>query len=256
MSEWPNEVRVQVSNLLNCTIIYEGDVTAFLDIDDLAMVACALLDQFCERGIPDAIQRRVVSVENTLEANNQEKLKDLVTNFTAVIHAHDAKVAASQAALSAHESLAVEPVDGMHASFPASPSFSTEIPSSGATTGNTNGVQGNTNANLQLGAVDVTSRCTIQLSRPHNKGQRQYQEAHTVTLVAAALAFTGPPGRPLGGGAEGRRRRVLQGSVWGAAGQGINGHAEAVVGGAVLRRDRHVLAARIHCGGRDVEGGG
>jgi hypothetical protein len=104
----------------------------------------------------DAIQRRVV--ERTLEANNLKKLKDLVANFKAVIQAHDAKVADAQAALSAHESLAMESVDGMHASFPASPSFSTEIPSSGATKGNTNGTEGNTNANSQLGAVDVHKR--------------------------------------------------------------------------------------------------
>ncbi len=62
--------------------------------------------------------------------------------------------------------------------------------------------------------------------------------------------------RALGGGVEGRRRRGLQGSVWGAVGQGINDHAEDVVGGAVRGSDRHVLASRIHCGGRDVEGGG
>ena len=42
----------------------------------------------------------------------------------------------------------------------------------------------------------------------------------------------------------------------GAAGQGISGHAEDAVGGAVRGSDRHVLAARLHCGGRDVEGDG
>jgi hypothetical protein len=67
-------------------------------------------------------------------------------------------VAAAQAALSAHESLAMEHVDGTHASFSASPSFSTAIPSSGATKGNPDRTKGNTNANSQLGVVDVTSR--------------------------------------------------------------------------------------------------
>ncbi len=42
----------------------------------------------------------------------------------------------------------------------------------------------------------------------------------------------------------------------GRAGQGISGHAEDAVGGVVRGSDRHVLAARIHYGGRDVEGGG
>ena len=42
----------------------------------------------------------------------------------------------------------------------------------------------------------------------------------------------------------------------GAAGQGISGHAEDAVGGAVRGSDRHVLAASIHYGGCDVEGGG
>ena len=37
----------------------------------------------------------------------------------------------------------------------------------------------------------------------------------------------------------------------GAAGQGISGHAEDAVGGAERGSDRHVLAARIHYGGRD-----
>jgi hypothetical protein len=73
---------------------------------------------------------------------------------------------------------------------------STEMPSSSATEGNTNGTEGNNNANSQLGAVDMTSRCTIRISRSHNKDMRQHQEAHTVTLVAAARAYNGRTGRP------------------------------------------------------------
>jgi hypothetical protein len=42
----------------------------------------------------------------------------------------------------------------------------------------------------------------------------------------------------------------------GATGQGISGHAEDAVGGAVRGSDRHALAVRIHYGGRDVEGVG
>ena len=53
----PSERRVQVSNLLNCIIMYHGDL---LDIDDLAMQASALLDQFRSRGIGDSLQRNLV----------------------------------------------------------------------------------------------------------------------------------------------------------------------------------------------------
>ncbi len=51
-SKWPNEARVQVSNLLNCTIMCDGEM-AFYDVDDLAMTASDLLDQFRKRGMPD-----------------------------------------------------------------------------------------------------------------------------------------------------------------------------------------------------------
>jgi hypothetical protein len=97
---------------------------SFFDVDDLAMMASDLLDQFRDRGMPDTIQRKVLN--NTYDANNLEKLRELVAKFKAAIEAHDAKVAAAQAALSAHESLAIAHVDGMHASFSESP-FSTAI---------------------------------------------------------------------------------------------------------------------------------
>jgi hypothetical protein len=93
----------------------------------------------------DTIPRMVL--KNTYDAKNLEKLRDLVAKFKAAIEAHDAKVAKAQAALSAHESLAME-----HASFSESP-FSTAIPSSGATNGNPNGTEGNTNA--QVGACSA-----------------------------------------------------------------------------------------------------
>ena len=128
--------------------------------------------------MPDEIQRKVLA--KTYDANDLEKLRGLVAKFTASIEAHDAEVAAAQAALSAHQSLA--------ASFSAS-SFSTAIPSSGATNGSPNGTEDNTNANSQEsqpGAVPGASRCTIKVSRPHNKDRRQLQAAQPVTLVAAA----------------------------------------------------------------------
>jgi hypothetical protein len=180
---------------------------AFFDVDDLAMTACALLDEFRDRGMNDTIQRKVLN--NKYDANNLEKLKDLVAKFKAAIEAHDTKVAAAQAALSTHESLAMETVDGMHASFSASPSFSTAIPSSGATKGNLNGTEGNTNANSQPGAVPGASHCTIKLSRPHNKDRRQYQEAQPVTLVAEARSSNA--GRPPS--AAGRCHQVSSGGV-------------------------------------------
>ncbi len=81
--KWPNEPackRVRVSNLLNCTILLDG-ATPFYDIDDLAMEASDLLDEFRDKGLNDLVQRTVVN--RALEA---------------AIQAHDAKVAAAQVA--------------------------------------------------------------------------------------------------------------------------------------------------------------
>jgi hypothetical protein len=47
-----------------------------VDIDDLAMSASDLLDQFRERGMTDTIQRKVL--DRTYGANDLEKLKDLI----------------------------------------------------------------------------------------------------------------------------------------------------------------------------------
>ncbi len=112
-SKQPSEARVQVSNLLNCTIMCDVNVS-FFDADDLAMLASDLLDQFRKRGMPDSIFRRFLDTAH--ETNNLEKLKGLVARFEAAIKTHDAEVAAAQAALSAHESLAKE-----QASFSESP---------------------------------------------------------------------------------------------------------------------------------------
>jgi hypothetical protein len=95
-SKQPSEARVQVSNLLNCAIMCDVELS-FYDVDDLAMLAHDLLDQFGDRGMNDTIPRMVL--KNTYEANNLEKLRDLVAKFKAAIEAHDAKVAAAQAAL-------------------------------------------------------------------------------------------------------------------------------------------------------------
>jgi hypothetical protein len=72
--------------------------TAFLDIDDVAMMAAGLLDQFRDRAIHDSVHRFVV--QKALEQNNLEKLRSLVAKFKADIRAHDAKVAEAQLALS------------------------------------------------------------------------------------------------------------------------------------------------------------
>ena len=89
--------RVHVSNLLNSTTMMEQD-TAFLDIDDVAMMAAGLLDQFRDRGMNDTLQRNVAN--RALDQNNLEKLRSLVAKFKADIRAHDAKVAEAQLALS------------------------------------------------------------------------------------------------------------------------------------------------------------
>jgi hypothetical protein len=158
---------------------------SFYDVDDLALLASELLDKFRKRGMPDTIQRRVIDTAH--EANNLEKLRVLVAKFKAAIEAHDAEVAAAQAALSEHEPLAMQ-----QASFSAS-SFSTAIPSSGATNGNPNGTEGNTNANSQEsqpGAVPRASRCTIKVKGPYIRDQRRHQP---ITLVDAARSSV--PGR-------------------------------------------------------------
>jgi lysyl-tRNA synthetase class II len=76
--------------------MFDG-ATSYLDIDDLAMAASDLLDQFRKRGMDDAIQRSVV--KKTFKEENLEKLRELVAKFEAAIQDHDAEVAAAQAAL-------------------------------------------------------------------------------------------------------------------------------------------------------------
>ena len=117
------------------------------------MAASGLLDQYLKRGMDDVIQRSIV--KKTFEADIREKLKleGLVVKFEAAIQAHDAEVAAAQAALAAPAfgiPLATVPAD-MDASFSRdTPSPQTE---------------GNTVANSQLEAVDdMTSRCTIRIA--------------------------------------------------------------------------------------------
>ena len=53
-----------------------------VDIDELAMSASELLNQYCKRGINDEIKRRVLN--NTHEAHNLEKHKGLVAKFEAL----------------------------------------------------------------------------------------------------------------------------------------------------------------------------
>jgi hypothetical protein len=164
-SKWPNEARVQVSNLLNCVIMCDVDLS-FYDVNDLAMMASDFLDQFRKGGMPDSIHRRVLDTAH--QTNNLEKLKGLVTRFEAAIQAHDAEVAAAQVALSAHQSLAMETVDGMHASY-----------------GNTffrhykRQPQRNQRQNQREFATRGGARgeSLIKLSRPHKKDLRQNQEA-------------------------------------------------------------------------------
>ena len=177
-SKQPSEARVQVSNLLNCAIMCDVEFS-FYDVDDLALLASDLLDQFRDRGMNETIQRRVLDTAH--QTNNLEKLRGLVAKFKASIEAHDAKVAKAQAALAAHESQAMEQCQE-HTSFSAS-SFSTAIPSSGATNGSPNGTEDNTNANSQesqKGAVPRASSCTIKVGRPY------ISHPQRVSLVAAA----------------------------------------------------------------------
>ncbi len=70
-SKWPNEARVQVSNLLNCVIMCDVEFS-FYDVDDLAMMASDLLDQFCKRGMLDSIHRRVLDTAHQTQRPGYE----------------------------------------------------------------------------------------------------------------------------------------------------------------------------------------
>jgi hypothetical protein len=124
------------------------------------------------RGMNDAIQRTVIN--RTLEINRLEKLKGLIAKFEAAIQAHDAKVAAAQAALEERERFAS--LECMHESF-ASPCL-TEMTSSGATEGNTEG------------------SCTITISHTLRKELSHHQENHSTTVLAAARSINQRTGRP------------------------------------------------------------
>ncbi len=109
----------------------DGVTPPVVDIDDLAMAATDLLDLFRERGMDDSVQRKLVG--RALDSESVEKLKGLIAKFEAAIQAHDAKVAAAQAALEVREFM--DHLDHMDALFASFPPFSTKMPSSGATEG-------------------------------------------------------------------------------------------------------------------------
>jgi hypothetical protein len=159
------------------------------DIDDLAMAATDLLNQYRKKGMDDQVQRSIV--KKTFEADNLEKLEGLIAKFEAAIQVHDANLAAAHAALEASE------FPDMDQSFSSIPSFSTDMPSSGDTECNTNlkGTEGNSDANSQLGEVDMTSRCTKRISRPQRKELRRHQAKHNATVLAAARACNARTGR-------------------------------------------------------------
>jgi hypothetical protein len=73
-----------------------------IDMDEIAMSASALLNQYRKRGINDEIEIRVLN--NAHESRNLEKLKGLLAKFDAAIQAHDAEVAAAHTALVTHAS--------------------------------------------------------------------------------------------------------------------------------------------------------
>jgi hypothetical protein len=83
MPDEPACKRVRISNLLTCTVIDGAMLLDNVDIDDLAMSASDLLDQFRKRGMPDTIHRKIL--DKTYDANNLEKLNGLVAKFEAAI---------------------------------------------------------------------------------------------------------------------------------------------------------------------------
>jgi hypothetical protein len=183
-------LRVRVSNRLNCVIMFDGAMTPVDDIDDLAMAATDLLNQYRKKGMDDSVQRSIVT--KTVEADNLEKLEGLIAKFKAAIQVHDAEVAAAHAALEASE---FPDMDHMDVSFSSIPSFPTDMPSSGDSKCNTEGTEGNSDANSQIGEVGMTSRCTKRISRPQRKELRCHQAKHNATVLAAARAYNVRTGR-------------------------------------------------------------
>jgi hypothetical protein len=125
-----------------------------VDIDDLALSASDLLDQFRERGMPDTIHRRILDTAH--QTNNLEKLKDLVARFQAAVQNHDAKLAAAQTALMEHAGLNRN--HAIHETLHGESSSGRE--SSNSTSGS----------------------CTITIGRTHQENVR------TTALAAARLA--------------------------------------------------------------------
>ena len=138
-----------------------------VDINELAMSASELLDQYRKGGINDTIYRKVLN--NTYEANNLEKLKVLVAKFEAAIQDHDAEVAAAHTALvdhaymhgdhDTHETCQVE-------------SSSAHASSCSTSSGATKGIQGN-----------AEGSCTITISP---SSCPTHQENVCTTALAAA----------------------------------------------------------------------
>ncbi len=123
-------------------------------------------------GVWRIVQRKLVGRE--LDAKSVDKLNGPIAKFEAAIKAHDAKVAAAQAALEERELLAqLECMDG---SF-ASPCL-TEMTSFGATEDNTE------------------ESCTLTKSHTKKKELSHHQENFSTPVLAAARAINARTGRP------------------------------------------------------------
>jgi hypothetical protein len=61
----------------------DGYTPPIVDIDDLAMAATDLLDQFRKRGMDDSVQRKLVG--KALDLESVENLKGLIAKFEAAI---------------------------------------------------------------------------------------------------------------------------------------------------------------------------
>ena len=76
----------------------DGAMPLVFDVDDLAMAATDLLDQFRDRGIEDSVQRKLVGLIRIMWKGSTP-VNGLIAKFGAAIKAHDAKVADAQKAL-------------------------------------------------------------------------------------------------------------------------------------------------------------
>ncbi len=90
--------RISISSLTDTS--YEGhEAVPPRSLDELTDAACDCLEQYRERSMQDKLERTLV--DKAVQQDNSSRLQALVARFEKAIQAHDARLAASTAALAA-----------------------------------------------------------------------------------------------------------------------------------------------------------